>query len=159
MVQHRLPMLVAEAWDDGEDFVQAVMLDDHRKPGFTIIEFEDAVQIGKARVRVDDRSQGDMTAPLGQLYVRNGNAAISYLTWGHIVLLQVPLADADGIPDGDYGFNWSLECSVDGQNWGKVYEAHQKRSWLNDWRPADEDIAHLLPSALEALPHGLIPPE
>ena len=160
MVERTLPMLVARCWEDDFEFVQAVVLNDYDEPGFTIVEFADAEQLGKARVRIDDRERGDISALLGQLYVRNGHAGISYLTgMGVIALLQVPLADAECIADGDYGFNWSLECSSEGKQWTKVYEADQRRSWLNDWRPADSRITDYFLQQLDDLPYGLIPPQ
>jgi hypothetical protein len=158
LIEKSLPMLVAESWDEDSGYVQAIVLDNHDEPGFTIVEREKAEQLGKARVRVDDRDRGDLSAPVGQLYVRNGFAGISYLTgWHHIVLLQVALADADSVPDGDYGFSWSIECSKDEGEWQTVYQADQTRSWLNDWRPANERITGFLPQDIESLREGLIP--
>lgn len=148
------PMLVAESWEEDEGFVQAITLEDYEGPGFTIIEFADAEYMGKARIRVANRDAGDLKAPLGQLYVRNGNAGISYLTGG-VFLLQVPLAEA--VPDGDYGFNWDLECSRDGTGWKRVYEAEESKSWLNSWTPAD-DVMEYLPGQLRELSRGLVPP-
>ena len=160
MIERAVPMLVAESWEDDNDFVQAVVLNDYDEPGFTIVEFADAKQLGKARVRVDERERGDASALLGQLYVRNGHAGISYLAgWHNLCLLQVPLADAEAIEDGDYGFSWSLECSSDGKQWTKVYEADPRRSWLNKWRPADSRITDYFPQQLDDLPYGLIPPQ
>jgi hypothetical protein len=157
MIEQRLPMLVAESWDEDNGYVEAITLDNHIKPGFTTVERQEAKQLGKARVRIDDRGRGDLSGLLGQLFVRNGFAGISYLTgWHNIVLLQVPLADADGVPDGDYGFAWSLECSDAGENWTKVYEADPGRSWLNDWRP-NHKVTRYLPWIIEALRDSLIP--
>lgn len=157
LIEDHWPMLVAEAWEDDQDFVQAVLLHDYDGPGFTIVEFAEAKQLGKARVRVDNRERGQTSALLGQLYVRNGYAAISYLVGSVIALLQIPLANAGQVPDGDYKFNWSLECSKDGKRWKKAYEADPRRSWLNDWRPANDELTDYRVGAKEALGGGLIP--
>jgi hypothetical protein len=158
MIEERSLMLVAESWDEDEGYVQAVLLTDYDGPGFTIVICADAKQLGKARVKVDTQERGALSAPVGQLFVRNGHAAISYLTgWNVIALLQIPLADADNVPDGDYGFSWSLECSIDGKQWNKVYEADQQRSWLNEWLPANNQITGFLSQQIDDLRVGLIP--
>jgi hypothetical protein len=42
-------VLVVEEGEDGEDFVQAILLQDREdEPGFSIIEFADAKKLGKA---------------------------------------------------------------------------------------------------------------